>query len=85
MSCIDTVTGLELFCVKGVYGVYLKCDRCGDVLDAPRKNVGQENERISASENDLVSLARRIGWTGDLSRSSSNDLCPKCSGVERKK
>lgn len=70
----DTIAGLELYAVKGKYGVYLKCDCCGATLDAPI-----ENNRISSDENKLKQLAVSLGWTGDLDRQSTNDLCPECS------
>lgn len=73
----DTIAGLELYAVKGKYGVYLKCDCCGATLDAP-----VENNRISSDENKLMNLARSIDWTGSLDRKSTNDLCPICNKGE---
>lgn len=70
----DTVVGLELYTVKGEYGLYLKCDSCGVTLDALI-----ENDRISANEHKLKQLAKALGWTGNLDRQSTNDLCPECS------
>lgn len=68
------VEGLELYVAKGKYGVYLQCDSCGATLDAP-----VENDRISANEHKLKQLAKSLGWTGDLDRQSTNDLCPECN------
>lgn len=71
------VEGLELYAVKGKYGVYLRCDRCGTTIDAPI-----ENNRISSDEHKLRQLARSLGWTGNLDRQSTNDLCPECNKGE---
>lgn len=68
------VDGLELYAMKVKYGVYLKCDSCGATLDAPI-----ENDRISANEHKLKQLAKSLGWTGNLDRQSTNDLCRECS------
>lgn len=73
----DVVSGLELYSIESHYGVYLRCDQCGKTLDAP-----VVNNRISANEHDLVQLARELGWSGELSRNSCNDLCPKCTVLQ---
>lgn len=58
----DTVAGLELFAIANYYGKYLVCDSCGKTLDAPRVNVGTEQERIGSSAEDLFTLAEELGW-----------------------
>lgn len=68
------VDGLELYAMKGKYGVYLKCDSCGATLDAPL-----EDNRVSSDEYKLKQKAILLGWVGSLDRQSTNDLCPNCS------
>lgn len=68
------VDGLELYSTKNTYGIYLVCDSCGRTLDAPIVN-----DRISSDENKLRSLAKELGWTGEMTRNSENDLCPLCA------
>lgn len=70
------VDGLELFAVKGKYGIYLKCDSCGAVIDA---DVNPATGRISSNEEQLIKKAISTGWTGDFTRSCDNDKCPDCS------
>lgn len=76
----DIVGGLELYAVKAKYGIYLKCDNCGDTLDAKRVNIGTFEERIGSNEQELKQRALQLGWTGNLDRSNiGNDYCPECS------
>ena len=70
------VDGLELFAIKGRYGIYLKRDDCGAVIDA---DVDPATGRVSSDEVALIKKALRAGWTGDFTRSCSNDKCPTCS------
>lgn len=58
----DSVAGLELFAIANHYGCYLVCDSCGKTLDAPRINVGTDNERIGSDKGALVELAVGQGW-----------------------
>lgn len=56
--------------------IYIRCDSCG-------KTVGSEecSERgLRWSETDILkAFAISKGWTGNLSRESTNDKCPECS------
>jgi hypothetical protein len=59
-------------------GVCLECDSCGARYNGDDR---QPNGFSWAHTYTLQKQAREIGWTGDMTRQSTNDKCPKCSNV----
>lgn len=59
-------------------GIYLRCDKCGATLGG--EQVTRHERGLHWSETStLADEARRLGWTGALTRESNSDLCPACS------
>lgn len=64
--------------------VCVKCDTCGEEFRGePFDNVAKvyrpHGHGVFGGDS-LREEARSLGWTGDMTRQSENDKCPKCSG-----
>jgi hypothetical protein len=56
--------------------IYLQCDKCGATYMGEKHHPNGLN---FSQKSLLQEEARSLGWTGDLTRESHNDLCPSCS------
>lgn len=75
MAHLDTVAGIELNAInrsRAGFAKYLRCDSCRLVFEPTPKDV---------SDEDLRQQARAAGWTGDMTRASDHDRCPKCAAL----
>lgn len=65
-------------------GICLKCDSCGATLGGEQVST-KERGLHWGEAHILQSEARKLGWTGPLSRESRSDKCQKCSNIEESK
>lgn len=62
-------------------GIYLKCDKCGKTLGGEDVTTAERGLHWSQWPQ-LQEAARKLGWTGPLTRESNTDKCPECSKDE---
>ena len=61
---------------QAMSGLYLKCEKCSATFNG----LPHHPRGIHWSQSHVIQQeARELGWTGDLTRESTNDLCPACS------
>lgn len=63
-------------------GIYLRCDKCGATLGG--EEVTDASNGLHWSQYSvLLDAARKLGWTGPLTRQSNSDMCPECSKITK--
>ena len=62
-------------------GICLVCDKCGEELSGSKMKPAFN----WSDERKLRKIAIELGWTGELTRQSDSDLCPKCSLIKQVK
>lgn len=80
------VGGIERFASPGHQHIAIECDVCkkryfggnGGTVPGPLRPRGYN----VCEEEGMKKDARKLGWTGDFTRDSTNDRCPDCAGLK---